>query len=103
MSMNGRNHLSYRISSRLNHGQKANRSRFQLALHLHDPTITRPTILAARPQKRADLWWCDSIPDFQRLFPAPSSTKVISIRLAKQEISHGKDAGSKVAFEPSPA
>jgi hypothetical protein len=65
------------------------------------PPLRLPTTLAARPQKRADLWWCDNIPDFQRLFPAPLSTKVTSIRLAKRGISHGKDVGSKVVFKPS--
>src|SRR4029077_2657351 len=58
------------------------------------------TAPAARPQKRADLWWSDNIPDFQRLFPAPSSTRVTSIRLTRRWISRAKDVGLKVPFEP---
>src|SRR6266851_6840789 len=73
----------------------------QMALHLHNTTIESPYgHPAARPQKRAELWWSDNIPDFQRLFPAPSSTRVTCIRLTRRWISRAKDVGLKVPFEP---
>jgi hypothetical protein len=34
---------------------------------------------AGQSENKAKLWWSDNILDFPRRFPAPSSTKVISI------------------------
>lgn len=71
--------------------------------HLHTPTIESPyDHPAARLQKRAKLWWYDSILDSKRLFPAPSSTKDTSIRLTDRCIYRAKAAGLKAPFEPPP-
>ena len=57
---------------------------------------------AASPKKRAELWWSDNIPDSKRLFPAPSSIRVTSIRLTKRWIYRAKAVGLKAPFEPPP-
>jgi hypothetical protein len=66
-------------------------------LHIIERLFYHP---AASPEKRAELWWSDNIHDFQRHFPALSSTRVASTRLIERWISHEKDAGSKVPFKP---
>jgi hypothetical protein len=101
--MKGQGRHNHRISSSQNHEQKDNRYRMQMALHLHNTAIEGPYgHPAARPQKRAELWWSDNIPDFQRLFPVPSSTRVISIRLTSRWIYRAKAVGLKAPFEPPP-
>src|SRR6185295_7953275 len=54
---------------------------------------------AVRSSNRAKLWWSDSIPDIQRPFPAPSSTKVVSMESVRHWISRVKDVALKVPFE----
>ena len=73
------------------------------APHLHTllsgSPCNRP---AATTQKRANRWWSDNIPDSKRLFPAPSSIRVTSIRLTKRWIYRAKAVGLKAPFEPPP-
>ena len=95
--------LSQWFSNMHIHEEKDNRRRIQLASHLHNPTNESPYDLpAAKPLKRTTLWWCDNILDSKRLFPAPSSTRVISIRLTRHWTSRAKDVGLKAPFEPPP-
>ena len=99
--MNGQGRLNHGISSPQNHGRRDNRHHVQMALHLHNTALEGPYgHSAVRPQKRVELWWSDNIPDFQRIFPAPSSTRIISTESVKRWISRAKDVGSKVPFEP---
>ena len=80
---------------------KNNRQRIHMASHLHNTTRECPyDHSAARSQNRAKLWWSDNIPDFQRPFPAPSSTKVVSMESVRHWISRVKDVALKVPFEP---
>lgn len=102
--MKGQRHLSQEISNPQNHGRKNNRQRIQMASHLHDTTSGRPyDHSAARSQKRAKLWWSDNTLDSPRPFPAPSSTKVVSMESVRPWISRVKDVALKVPFEPPQA
>ena len=99
--MKGQGHLSQEISNPQNQGRNNNRQRIHMASHLHNTTSECPYYhSAARSQNRAKLWWSDNTPDFQRPFPAPSSTKVVSMESVRHWISRVKDVALKVPFEP---
>jgi site-specific DNA-cytosine methylase len=99
--MKGQKHLSWEILNPQNYGRTNNRQRIHMASHLHNTTSECPyDQSAARSQNRATLWWSDNIPDFQRPFPAPSSTKVVSMESVRHWISRVKDVVLKVPFEP---
>lgn len=72
-----------------------------MALHLHTTRESPYSHPAAKPQKRAELWWFGNILGFQRLSPAPSSTRVAFMKLVMRWISRAKDVDSKVPFELS--
>src|ERR1041384_7142398 len=77
--MKGQKRLSWEILNPQNNGRTNNCQRIQMASHLHITTSECPyDQSAAQSQNRTKLWWSDNIPDFQRPFPAPSSTKVVS-------------------------
>ena len=98
--MKGQRYLSQEISNPQNHGRNNIRQRIHMASHLHNTGECLYDHSAARSQNRAKLWWSDNIPDFQRPFPAPSSTKVVSMESVRPWISRVKDVALKVPFEP---